>query len=215
MKDYSLVMALVDFLPVAFFTAAGVLLMRDLYNKMSKGAFALFAAGLIDVTCAGALKALYKLLYAAGLCDFTPLSEMFFPVQSIGFLLAGLGILAMLTHRQDRRTYAAVPPVFRGTFVFVSLMVLGLGMLDAVLCVLAGRLKKPGLIPLFLLSFLCSLAMGCLSSRDFARASMNWIAEGVNAAGQGSLLAGAVLLHNNGLAALRPEQSENVSCELH
>ena len=208
MKEFSVAMALVDFLPVLLFTGAGVLLMRDLYNKMSKGAFALFAAGLIDVTCAGALKALYKLLYAAGLCDFTPLSEMFFPVQSIGFLLAGLGILAMLTHRQGRRTYAVVPPVFRGTFVFVSLMVLGLGMLDAVLCVLSVRLKKPALIVLFLLSFVCSLAMGYLSSKNFARASMNWIAEAVNVAGQGSLLAGAILLHKNGLDALRLEKEE-------
>ena len=64
MKEFSVSMAVVDFLPVILFAAASVLLQRDLYNKMSKGAFALFAAGTIDVICAGALKALYKLLYA-------------------------------------------------------------------------------------------------------------------------------------------------------
>lgn len=202
MKEFSVAMAVVDYIPVLLFTAAGVILMRDLYGKMSKGAFALFAAGLIDVTCAGALKATYKLLYALGVCDFIPLSDMFFPVQSIGFLLAGLGVLAMLLHRQGR-TYAVVPAVFTGTFIFVSLMVLGLGMLDAALCVLSARLKKPALIVLFLLSFVCSLGMGYLSTRDFAQASMNWIAEGVNVVGQGSLLAGALLLHRDGLAALR------------
>ena len=68
-------MALVDFIPVLLFGAAAVRLLRDLYNKMSKGAFAIFAAGCIDVFAAGALKALYKLLYALGACDFTPLSE--------------------------------------------------------------------------------------------------------------------------------------------
>lgn len=57
MKNFSVGMALVDFLPVIFFAAGAVLLMRDLYNKMSKGAFALFAAGAIDITCAGMLKA--------------------------------------------------------------------------------------------------------------------------------------------------------------
>ena len=202
MKEFSVAMAVVDYIPVLLFAAAGVILMRDLYGKMSKGAFALFAAGLIDVTCAGALKATYKLLYALGVCDFIPLSDMFFPVQSIGFLLAGLGVLAMLLHRQGR-TYAVVPAVFTGTFIFVSLMVLGLGMLDAALCVLSARLKKPALIVLFLLSFVCSLGMGYLSTRDFAQASMNWIAEGVNVVGQGSLLAGALLLHRDGLAALR------------
>lgn len=203
MKDFSLAMALADFLPVLLFAAAGTLLMRDLYAKMSKGAFALFAAGVIDIICAGGLKAVYKLLYAAGICDFAPLSQMFFPVQSIGFLLAGVGALAMLCHRQGETVAAAaVPTVFSGTFLFVGLMVTGLGLLDAVLCVLAVKLKKPALIFLFVLSFVCSLGMGYLSSKDFADAAMNWIAEGVNTVGQGTLLLGTVLLRRNGLAAL-------------
>ena len=79
MKDFSVSMALVDYIPVVFFAVAAVILMRDLYNKMSKGAFALFAAGTINITCAGALKATYKLLYAAGVCNFEALSSMFFP----------------------------------------------------------------------------------------------------------------------------------------
>jgi len=53
------------------------------------------------------------------------------------------------------------------------------------------------------LSFVCSLGMGYLSTRDFAQASTNWIAEGVNVVGQGALLVGALLLHKRGLAALQ------------
>ena len=207
MKDFSVSMALVDYVPVIFFAIASVILMRDLYNKMSKGAFALFAAGTIDITCAGALKATYKLLYAAGVCDFEALNAMFFPTQSIGFLLAGIGILAMICHKQKEAAVAAVaPPVFSGTFVFVGLMVAGLGLMDAVLCIVAAKLKKPWIIALFVVSFACSLCMGYLSSRDFAEAAMNWIAEGVNVVGQGALLAGAVLLHKNGLADLSLEK---------
>lgn len=204
MKDFTIPMALVDFIPVILFAIGSVLLLRDLYNKMSKWAFALFAAGTIDVTCAGCLKALYKLLYAAGVCDFEALNAMFFPVQSIGFLLAGLGIIAMLTHRQgNTAAYAAVPPVFSGTFVFVGLMVVGLGLMDACLCVISAKMRKPALIALFAVSFACSLGMGYLSSQDFAQASMNWIAQFVNIAGQGTFLAGAALLHKNGLAQLK------------
>ena len=211
MKDFSVSMALVDYIPVIFFGIAAVILMRDLYNKMSKGAFALFAAGCIDIVCAGALKATYKLLYAAKICDFEALNAMFFPVQSIGFLLAGIGILAMLCHKQTKNvTLAVAPPVFSGTFVFVGLMVAGLGLMDVVLCVLAVKLKKPKLIILFVLSFVCSLCMGYLSSQDFARASMNWIAEGVNVVGQGALLAGVALLHKHGLAKLRLHNGEEV-----
>lgn len=204
MNDFSVSMALVDYIPVIFFAIASVILLRDLYNKMSKGAFALFSAGVIDVTVAGALKATWKLLYAAGACNFEALDHMFFPVQSIGFLLAGVGILAMLVHKQTSVAALAVaPPVFTGTFVFVGLMVAGLGIMDVVLCILAAKLKKPWLIAIFALSFVCSLCMGYLSSQDFAEAAMNWIAEGVNVVGQGTLLIGAALLRKNGLAELK------------
>ncbi len=197
MKDFSVSMAIVDYIPVILFAASAVILMRDFYSKMSKGAFALFAAGTIDITCAGALKATYKLLYAAGICDFEALNAMFFPTQSIGFLLAGLGAVAMLFYRQekDEKLFSAAPVVFSGTFVFVGLMVAGLGLLDAVLCILSVKHKKPFLIVLFVVSFICSLGMGYLSSQDFAEASMNWIAEGVNIVGQGTLLIGTILLH--------------------
>ena len=202
MKDFSVSMALVDYVPVLLFALATVILMRDLYGKMSKGAFALFSAGTVMITVAGALKATWKLLYAAGICNFEALNNMFFPSQSIGFLLAGVGILLMLTSGKKEKLYS-VPPVFSGTFVFVGLMVAGLGVLDTVLCILAVKMKKPWLIAIFALSFICSLGMGYLSSKDFAEAAMNWIAEGVNVVGQGSLLLGVYMLHKNGLEDLR------------
>jgi len=204
MNDFSVSMALVDYIPVVFFAIASIILMRDLYSKMSKGAFALFSAGVIDVTIAGALKATWKLLYATGACNFEALDAMFFPVQSIGFLLVGVGILSMLVHKQSEKALMAVaPPVFSGTFVFVGLMVAGLGIMDVVLCILSAKLKKSWLVAVFVLSFVCSLCMGYLSSQDFAEASMNWIAEGVNVVGQGTFLIGAALLHKNGLGGLR------------
>jgi hypothetical protein len=100
----------------------------------------------------------------------------------------------------------AAPEVFTGTFVFVGLMVAGLGLLDAALCVLSKKLGKGGLIALYVFSFVCCLGMGYLSSKDFAEASMNWIAEGVNVVGQGTFLAGAIILHKNGLADLTLEK---------
>lgn len=206
MNDFSISMALVDYIPVLFFAAASGILLWDLYPRMGKGAFAIFSAGVIDVTVAGALKATWKLLYALGICNFEALDQMFFPVQSIGFLLAGVGLLSLLLHKPGKRSLAAVaPPVFSGTFVFVALMVVGLGMMDVVLCLLSVKRKKPWLIAIFVLSFVCSLGMGYLSSCNFAEASMNWIAEGVNIVGQGSLFAGVILLHKNGLSE-REEQ---------
>lgn len=96
MKEYSVLMALADMIPVAMFLVGSVMLQRDLYNKMSKGAFA---------------------LYATGICDFEVLSKMFFPTASIGFLLAGIGMLGMICHRQSEKTLAVAPPLFTGTFL--------------------------------------------------------------------------------------------------
>ena len=210
MNDFSISMALVDYIPVILFFFASSILMRDLYKQMTKAAFALFAAGSLNITIAGALKATWKLLYAAGVCNFEALDHMFFPVQSLGFLLAGAGILMMLFKKTNKAWAAVAPPIFSGTFVFVGLMVAGLGVMDAVLCILAVKLKKPWVIALLTLSFVCSLGMGYLSSQDFAEASMNWIAEGVNVVGQGTLLLSVVVLDKNGLADLKIHRGEEV-----
>ena len=198
-------MALFDYIPVAFFAIGAVILLRDLYNKMSKGAFALFAAGVIDIIMAGFLKATWKLLYAGAQIDVSALNAMFFPVQSIGFLLAGIAIVAMLCHSQKERGTKAlsVVPVVSITFPYLVLvMVAGLGCLDAGLCILAKKLKKPAVIAIFALSFVCCLGMGYLSTKDFEQASMNWIAEGVNFVGQGLFLLGVWMLHKAGLGDL-------------
>ena len=203
MNDFSVAMALVDYVPVALFAVAVVLLQQDLYNKMGKGAFTLFAAGTVNIFCAGFLKATWKLLYAAGLCDFQALDAMFFPVQSLGFLLAGLGVAAMVCcRRKSGRVYsaAAAPAVFSGTFLFVGLMVAGLACMNAGLSYVAVKMKKPAAAVCFAVTFVCCMGMGYLSSQDFAQASMNWIAEGVNVVGQGALLLGTVMLHKAGLA---------------
>ena len=212
MNDFSVSMALVDYIPVIFFFFATALLMRDLYDKMSKASFALFSVGSLNVTIAGALKATWKLLYAAGVCNFEALNHMVCPTQSIGFLRAGIGIVLMLVKKPDgkKAALAVAPPVFSGTFLFVGLMIAGLGVMDTVLCILATKLKKKWLIALFALSFVCSLCMGYLSSQDFAKASMNWIAEGVNVVGQGTLLLGVYLLHKNGLADLKLHEDNAV-----
>ena len=212
MNDFSVGMALFDYIPVIFFAIGAIILLRDLYNKMSKGAFALFAAGVIDVTMAGALKATWKLLYAGANIDISALNAMFFPVQSIGFLLAGIGIIAMLSHKQSENgtklgSVAPVVPVVSITFPYLVLvMVAGLGLMDVGLCILAKKMKKPAVIVVFVLSFVCCLGMGYLSTKDFEKASMNWIAEGVNFCGQGLFLLGAWMLHKAGLSGLKLEK---------
>ena len=202
MYDFSLPMALTDFIPVALFGVSGVLMQRDLYNKMPKYAFACFAAGIINIFMAGFLKALWKLLYALNVCDFHVLNTMFLPTQSLGFLLAGLGILIMMGQRKQA-ALAVAPPLFSGTFLFVGMMVLGHGAICGSLAALAVRMKKKGLVAVFVLCFLCYMSMGYLSSRDSASVAINWIEQGVNTLGQILLLWGVYSLHKAGLRGLK------------
>ncbi len=201
---YSIPMALIDFIPVILFGMAIFILQKDLYNKMSKGAYALFCAGTIDVFMAGILKAIYKLLYAANICDFERLNAMFFPLQAIGFVMAGFAMLCMIYLPQSEKKVCAVTPVlFSGTFIFIIFMVLGLFGIDFSLIMLSKKLKKNNLIIYFIISFVFSLMMGYLSSKDFTISYMNWIAELVNIVGQGSLFIGVKLLSKSGLNELK------------
>ena len=188
-------MALVDYIPVFLFLIAAVLLQRYLYAQMSKGAYALFCGGTIMIFMAGFLKATWKLLYGAGICDFARLNQMFFPVQSIGFLLAGIAVVGLLTvNQREVHAYSAAPVLFSGTMIFVALMSLGCLMMNVGLAVLSARKGRKGAAGLFLLAFVLMLGMGYLSSKDFTQAGMNWIAQGVNLLGQGCFLGGTLML---------------------
>lgn len=193
-------MALVDYIPVVFFALSAVLMLKNLYNAMSKGAYALLAAGALMITAAGFFKATWKLLYAANICDFEALNRCFFPMQSTGFLLAGAAMVCLMAFRQHPKMYAvAAPAVFSGTMIFVMMMVLGALGLCVSLCIIALRMKKKGAAVLFILAFVFMMMMGYLSSKDFADPMMNWMAEGVNVIGQGMLLCGMNVLNKAGL----------------
>lgn len=193
-------MALVDYIPVVFFALSAVLMLKNLYNAMSKGAYALLAAGTLMITAAGFFKATWKLLYAANICDFEALNRCFFPMQSTGFLLAGAAMVCLLVFRQHPKMYAvAAPAVFSGTMIFVMMMVLGALGLCVSLTIIALRMKKKGAAVLFILAFVFMMMMGYLSSKDFADPMMNWMAEGVNVIGQGMLLCGMNILNKAGL----------------
>lgn len=202
MYHFTVPMALMDFLPVLFFGYAAALLQQDLYDKMRKSHFALFAAGTVNIFAAGFLKALWKLLYAANICDFHALNAMFLPVQSIGFLLAGLGIVLMMTKKQTV-ALAVAPPFFSGSVIFIMMMVLGLGSICTVLSLLAVRLKKKYAAVLFVLAFLCSMGMGAMAGQDATLAWVNWVEQGINCVGQGLLMWGVIVLHKAGLQELK------------
>lgn len=199
MYNFTIPMALMDFVPVIFFGITAVLLLRDLYNKMFKGAYALLAAGSVNVFLAGFCKALWKLLYAANICDFVALEEMFMPVNSLGLLFVGLSLIGMLCWKNKSVMLSAAPPVFASSMPFIMMMVVGLGGLCAGLSVLAAKMKKGTVMILFILSFVCAMAMGYMSSQDSTQAWVNWAEQSINTVSQLCLMLGVIALHKAGL----------------
>ena len=207
MYHFTIPMALMDFVPVVFFGITAALLLRDLYNKMFKGAYTLLAAGSVNVFMAGFFKALWKLLYAANICDFVALEEMFMPVNSLGLLFVGISIVGMLCRKKKSVMLSAAPPVIASSIPFIMMMVLGLGGLCAGLSVLSAKMKKGKVKILFILSFVCAMAMGFMSSQDVTLAWVNWVEQSINIISQGCLLAGVIILHRAGLKDWTWEES--------
>ena len=201
MYNVSVPMALMDFVPVAFFGVTAALLRKNLFNKMSRQTFSMFASGTMFIFTAGFLKALWKLLYGLGVCDFQVLNTLFMPIQSIGFLLTGIAAILMLVRKKV--PVLAAPPVFAGTMVFIPMMVLGLGTIVTVLSILAAKLNKKAVMVLFILSFLASLAMGGMATQDSTQAWVNWVEQSLNCIGQGLLLWGVLILDRSGLKEMK------------
>ena len=199
MYNFTVPMALMDYVPVLFFAVTAVLLLRDLYNKMSPVTFTLLASGSVNVFMAGFCKATWKLLYAANICDFVVLEKMFLPVNSIGLLLVGLGLVGMLLHKRKGAALAVAPAAFSGSGVFIAMMVVGLGGMCAALSIVAAKMKKGAVMILFILSFVCSMGMGYMSGQDSTLAWVNWAEQSINVVSQLALMVGVVLLHKAGL----------------
>ena len=199
MYNFTIPMALMDFVPVVFFGLSAVLLLCDLHHRMSKVAYTLLAAGSVDVFLAGFCKALWKLLYAANICNFVALEEMFMPVNSLGLLFVGLSMIILLCRKKKNAMLSVAPPVFAGSMPFIVMMVIGLGGLCTGLSVIAARMKKAPVMVLFILSFLCAMAMGYMSRQDSTLDWVNWAEQSINTVSQGCLMAGVILLHKAGL----------------
>lgn len=199
MYNFTVPMALMDFLPVIFFGITAVILLRDLYNKMFKGAYALLAAGSVNVFLAGFCKATWKLLYAANICDFVTLEKMFMPVNSLGLLFVGLSLVGMIIWKRKSVMLSAAPVAFTSSMPFIMMMVVGLGGMCAGLSIVSAKMKKGVVMVLFILSFVFAIAMGYMSSQDSTQSWVNWVEQSINTVSQLCLMLGTICLHKAGL----------------
>jgi hypothetical protein len=192
-NNISLVMAIVDFIPVILFFISAVILQRDLYDILSKGRFALLASGSIMVLIGGIYKATWKILYALGICDFTLMNDAFFPMQAPGFLLVFLSLLG--TKWRSSGIFAVVPPVFASNLPFIIAQTLGLGGTQLILMIKSLKMHRKGAAVMFVIAFVSMLAMGYLGAKFDDSSTMHWLAQATNIVSQLSFLIGVLGIH--------------------
>ncbi len=202
MEGITVWMAIVDFIPVVLFFYAACLLLKDLYNKMTKGAYALLATGSIMVLIGGFYKAMWKILVALYICDYPLLDSSFFPIQGTGFLFFFLALAGMFTPHNKKNVAlnsAPVLPVFTSSMPFVIMQVLGSGGTQWTLFAVALKMKKKSAAVCYVIAFIFMLGMGYLSAKFDDSSSMHWLAQCTNIVSQGALLLGTFILHKAGL----------------
>lgn len=201
MEGISVFMALVDFIPVLFFFAAAVFLLKDLYNKMVKGAYALLAAGSIMVLIGGIYKVLWKVLVALSVCDYPALDTSLFTFQGPGFLLVFAALAGMFTkHNKNNVTlHSAALPVIVSNMPFIILQIIGCTGVQGSLIAVSVKMKKKLPVVCFILAFIFMMGMGYLGAKFDDSSSMHWLAQCTNIISQGSLFVGVFLLHKAGL----------------
>ncbi len=208
MNGITVPMALIDFVPVVFFFAAAVILQRDLYNKMVKGAFALLAAGSIMVFLGGLYKATWKILYALNICDFVALDVSFFPIQAPGFILVFLGLSSLGRKKFDTGATAlsVAPVLYQSNLIFIILQVVGFGGIQYSMIRISLFLKKRFPVVLFILSFIFVLGMGYLGAKFDDSSNMHWLAQMTNILSEGCFLWGVIILHKAGLEKAKADK---------
>ena len=211
MNGITVSMAIIDFIPVLLFFFATLILQRDFYGKMVKGAYALLATGSYMVLIGGIFKALWKILYAANVCDYPLLEQSFFPLQGPGFLLVFIAFIGLFTkyNRKDAKLLGVgIVPVYTSSMPFVIMQIIGCSGTQWSLFAIAVKLKKAAAAVLYVVSFIFMLGMGYLSAKFDDSASMHWVAQTVNIVSQGTFLLGTVLLHRGGLRDWTPEKGK-------
>lgn len=155
-EGFTVAMALVDALPVLFFSAWMLLLAMRFLSR-------LFLLGAVLMALGGLCKVVWKLLLGLGKGDVKWVNLAFKPLMASGFLLV---LASLIPHHNLIRPAAvwAAMTSYPSVLFFIAGALLLIGM-----CVFATRFDRS-------------------SARD------NWRAQWINAAAQGAILAGILLL---------------------
>ena len=199
MSEINIPMAILDFVPVIFCGFTAFYLIGGFRRRMTTAQGAFFSAGMIMLVSGGVLKAMWKMLYALGICDMTALSEQFFPNQAVAFLMLSISTIGMLAKNKsmtENRTYAAAVPVVTTHLPFIIVMTLGMVTWYIGLAVSAARLRRKNAAVIIIIALIVMITHAALGSKfDSTKGILHWIAEMQNTVAQLLLMIGARIMY--------------------
>ncbi len=224
-EDYSLIMGIVDLVPVILFALAGCILIKELFNKLKKPFAVLLCSGVTLSLTAGVFKATWKILLSLNICDFYPFDVMFMPTQALGLVLMGVGLLSLMFEKKNNAvvsTNAIALPLLllvldkipakqeNGNIAFIAMLIIGELMIAVSLSYLAVKNKNWICLVLFIVYAIALIIMGAMkplsTKMNMDVTTANWVEESINIVAQGCLLVGTYLLNKKGFFAFENKQ---------
>ena len=198
MNEISVPLALLDFVPVGICAVVLSKFLKDFYSRMTPLHYAFFSAGSFMLVSGSFLKALQKILFALEVCDFTVLTEQFFPCQALAFIFLSIGTYGMLRKNKNITKLCSVSsiPVITSHLPFIILMTLGLISWYIGLIAVSAKLKcKKGIICMIIALVIMLAKSGLGTKFDNSQGIMHWFAESINTIAHIFFLVGAFAMH--------------------
>lgn len=205
-ENYSLGLALFNFLPNLIFLAGAAFLARWMATLgMRAGSWVVIAGGLLTGV-GGMLKAAWKLLFVLKIADIQWMSEIQFILIAPGYLLILIAVSEVV--RPKRIPAAAAPAFFMAGWKIPFLAVMTLASIGAQGILAWVALRKQALLAAgaFLVALLCLLAMGGFAGGE-QTLQRQWLEEIINTTGQAGFAMGAWILWRKEMAGMGGAQS--------
>lgn len=209
MKDYTIALALFDYVPIAF-TALGMywLCQSEIFKFPTVRKLAVIGAGLI--ISGGLLKASWKLIVASTGEHIVWMNNSLFILMAPGFTLLSFALL--IRHSQSVRlripiAITSIPPLVALTifltnpeqrlwfFWLLTVVTLANTIVIFMLARVGWETKDRIISVLYILSFVGTLSLSGLARIPEQTAALQWIEESINAVAQGLFFIGSLRLN--------------------
>lgn len=200
----SILLALIDFIPVVLFAVGCYFLLKYAYRNTSKGFFALMLIGVLITFTRGMSKATWKILYAITNNNITPFNNSQMYLLATGTTMIFISVISIFVrHKKAKKTSTMLSlPFFVPVICILTASTIGYLALLSIIS-FDKKHKKAGT------AFLIYLAIGLFMAGASSLGEyeiVHWICEFVNILGSCTLIYGTYHLNK-----LDKEQSANKS----